>query len=636
MKHKKLTTIVALVLVAALAAGLGIWATGEANIPTVTYYDGSDGTNAHFTFTHTGKGSDTNLFPNFSDCMPGDSLTQTIRVQADSKNGAQGAKIYLRAEIDGDASAKEGSAISYNDVLDHISMTVSKNGVVLASNKTAKLFSQLDASEGLKSNVFIAEVSPKTDPVDLDVTIDVDPAMGNAFQEAAAHITFVFSVEDNELNFHDIPLMELIKQYGTPLKITYLPKISQQINRAKRMFNVAMAKVDYKGSYNYCYCTKSSHFSFVLEEAMKNDVHLETSSAYDIHIINALYDGGIIDKDRYIICNGFKRPQYVENIAQLVNDGFVNTIPVLDNKEELDLFEDAFTKKCKVGIRIACEEEPKFEFYTSRLGIRYNDILDFYKAKLKNSKKFQLKMLHFFINTGIKDTAYYWNELSKCMNVYCELKAICPELDSLNIGGGFPIKNSLNFEYDYEYLTEEIVAQIKNICQRNGVEEPNIFTEFGSFTVGESGAVLYSIVNQKQQNDRENWYMIDSSFITTLPDTWGINQRYIMLAVNNWDREYQRVLLGGLTCDSEDFYNAESHTNAIFLPKLEPGNTQYIGFFHTGAYQESLGGFGGIQHCLIPAPKHIIIDRDKSDNEYYTRLFAKEQSYRSMLRILGY
>ena len=32
------------------------------------------------------------------------------------------------------------------------------------------------------------------------------------------------------------------------------------------MFNVAMAKVDYKGSYNYCYCTKSSHFSFVLEE----------------------------------------------------------------------------------------------------------------------------------------------------------------------------------------------------------------------------------------------------------------------------------------------------------------------------------------------------------------------------------
>ena len=97
------------------------------------------------------------------------------------------------------------------------------------------------------------------------------------------------------------------------------------------------------------------------------------------------------------------------------------------------------------------------------------------------------------------------------------------------------------------------------------------------------------------------------------------------------------MFLGGLTCDSEDYYNGEAALQRrSSLPKLTPGETQYIGFFHTGAYQESLGGFGGIQHCLIPAPKHIIIDRDKGDNEYYTRLFAKEQSYRSMMRILGY
>ena len=443
-----------------------------------------------------------------------------------------------------------------------------------------------------------------------------------------------FSITDNNLNFNDVPLMDIIKQYGTPLKITYLPKITSQIQRAKRLFNVAMAKVDYQGNYNYCYCTKSSHFSFVLEEALKNDINLETSSAYDIPIINALYDNGIIDKDIHIICNGFKRPQYIDNIAGLVNNGFTNAIPILDNMQELPLLDDALNTKCKIGIRIASEEEPKFEFYTSRLGIRYYDIINYYTEVIKPNKKFEFKMLHFFINTGIKDTAYYWSELNKCLNVYCQLKKLCPELDSLNIGGGFPIKNSLGFNYDYEYMTEEIVAQIKNTCNQYDVEEPNIFTEFGSFTVGESGATLFSITNQKQQNDRELWYMIDSSFITTLPDIWGINQRYILLPVNNWDKEYQRVFLGGLTCDSEDYYNAESHANAIYLPKLTEGNTQYIGLFHTGAYQESLGGYGGIQHCLIPAPKHIIIDRDSED--YYTRLFAKEQSYRSMMRILGY
>ena len=43
-----------------------------------------------------------------------------------------------------------------------------------------------------------------------------------------------FSVVDNELNFHEVPLMDVIKQYGTPLKVTYLPKITSQIQRAKR------------------------------------------------------------------------------------------------------------------------------------------------------------------------------------------------------------------------------------------------------------------------------------------------------------------------------------------------------------------------------------------------------------------
>jgi arginine decarboxylase len=444
-----------------------------------------------------------------------------------------------------------------------------------------------------------------------------------------------FRVEDNELVFHNIPLMDIIKQYGTPLKVTYLPKISQQIQKAKKMFNVAIAKADYQGDYHYCYCTKSSHFSFVLEEVLKNDVHLETSSAFDIFLLETLHEQGMISKDSYIICNGFKRPQYIENISNLVNEGFENTIPILDNKFELDQLDRNITQKCKIGIRIASEEEPKFEFYTSRLGIRYNDIIPYYEEKIKNNPKFQLKMLHFFINTGIKDSAYYWNELSKCVNLYCQLKSICPELDSLNIGGGFPIKNSLSFDYDYEYMAEEIVAQIKMICERNNTVEPHIFTEFGSYTVGESGATFYSIIDQKQQNDRELWNMIDSSFMTTLPDTWALNQRFILLGINKWDSEYERVFLGGLTCDSEDYYNAEAHANAIFLPKLDNEEPLYIGLFHTGAYQESIGGYGGIQHCLIPAPKHIIIDVDE-EGEYTTKLFAKEQTHKSMLRILGY
>jgi arginine decarboxylase len=444
-----------------------------------------------------------------------------------------------------------------------------------------------------------------------------------------------FNLREDRLFFHGIDLMRLINEYGTPLKFNYLPQISNNIQRAKSWFREAINNLGYSGKYYYSYCTKSNHFSFVLDEVLKNDVHIETSSAYDIDIVRKLVETGKLEKGKFVICNGFKPPQYINNICQLIDEDFLRVVPVVDNTEELEQLLAGTTNELTIGIRIASEEEPKFEFYTSRLGIRYREIVPFYKAKLKENPRLKVKMLHFFINTGINDTAYYWNELTKCLRVYSDLKKLCPELDSLNIGGGFPIKKSLAFDFDYAYMVREILTQVKRVCTDNDIQEPNIFTEFGSFTVGESGGAIFSVLHQKQQNDREKWNMIDSSFMTNLPDTWAINQRFIMLPINRWNEDYERVLLGGLTCDSDDYYNSEQHSNAIYLPKFDKNNPLYIGFFNTGAYQETIGGFGGLKHCLIPEPKHVLIFRDE-DGKIQTQVFSEEQTAQDYLKILGY
>lgn len=444
-----------------------------------------------------------------------------------------------------------------------------------------------------------------------------------------------FDTDKRGLRFNGVSQMQLVKRYGTPLRITYLPKISENIQKARGWFNNAIKKHDYKGSYNYCYVTKSSHYKHVLEEVLKNNVHIETSSAYDLSIIENLYNKNLLDQKTTILCNGFKGENYLDKIARLINKGFTNIIPVVDHFEEIDQLLSRTKKKLNIGIRIAAEEDPKFEFYTSRLGTGYKNIIPFYKKYIQNNSRVNLSMLHFFINTGINDNAYYWNELHKCLRVFTQLKKLCPELHALNIGGGFPVKNSLSFDYDYEYIVNEIVNQIKLACEDGHVPEPDIFTEFGSFTVGESGGLIFKVLYQKQQNDREKWNMVDGSFMTFLPDTWAINKRFVMLPVNRWEDEYERVFLGGLTCDSDDYYNSEQHANAIYLPKYDPNKPLYIGFYNTGAYQDSLGGVGGIHHCLIPNPKHVLIDRDEDGHLKY-KTFAPEQKDKAMLKILGY
>ena len=223
----------------------------------------------------------------------------------------------------------------------------------------------------------------------------------------------------------------------------------------------------------------------LLRKTLKHGSQLETSSAFDLDIIRNLYQENRLDKKLLIICNGFKRPQYLQNIIELINQGFENCTPILDHLDEIKSYRENIKIDFQVGIRCASDEEPQFEFYTSRLGIRYTDIIEHYKNEIAPYPHIKLKILHFFINSGIKDTAYYWSELERLVNQYCKLKKVCPELDTLDIGGGFPIKTSLNFSFDFEHIVEQITSTIQRICFENEVSEPNIITEFGSYTVAE-------------------------------------------------------------------------------------------------------------------------------------------------------
>jgi arginine decarboxylase len=70
-------------------------------------------------------------------------------------------------------------------------------------------------------------------------------------------------------------------------------------------------------------------------------------------IIKELHERGLLPKDKYIICNGYKRPMYQEFIVELKNEGFENLIPILDSKNEINYYKEHLTGQTKIGMRIA-------------------------------------------------------------------------------------------------------------------------------------------------------------------------------------------------------------------------------------------------------------------------------------------
>ena len=305
--------------------------------------------------------------------------------------------------------------------------------------------------------------------------------------------------------------------------------------------------------------------------------------------------------------------------------GFTNVIIVLDSKNELKkLLSVSQGYKLKIGLRLSTDN--------SRFGIDKSEIIDFYIKNISNNINVELKMLHFFIDEGISDSDNYWKIFNSAILTYTKINKICNSLDNLNIGGGFPINNNLEKIISYENIISKMIHILSNNFNKHKIKHPNIFTEFGKYTVAESGAIIYRIIEKKQKN-KDCWYIINNSFMTTIPDSWTIKEKFVLLPINKWNNDFINVRIGGMSCDNYDNFTNKS----IALPEIDlnKDDSLYIGVFNTGAYQDALSGYGGIKHCLIPSPKQIIVYKDENGNikDY---VFKQKQSSNNMLNILGY
>ena len=111
---------------------------------------------------------------------------------------------------------------------------------------------------------------------------------------------------------------------------------------------------------------------------------METSSSYDIDLILKLYEHGALNKDATILHNGIKTDEYLKKIRLLQHQDFKSTITILDSVQELErITTQKLDKPIKIGLRISIDEEPQAAYYTSRLGINKQELLELVNDKIQ-------------------------------------------------------------------------------------------------------------------------------------------------------------------------------------------------------------------------------------------------------------
>lgn len=140
-------------------------------------YSGNAG---EFIFAPGSEYSPTDLFPNFKDVMPGDTLTQRITVNNDADKKVK-VKIYLRSLGATDES--------YVEFLNQLHLTVQK------AEDTPMFDAAADKTDGLTDWVCLGTLY-SGGKVDLNVKLDVPTSLDNLFQEKYGEIEWQFMVEE--------------------------------------------------------------------------------------------------------------------------------------------------------------------------------------------------------------------------------------------------------------------------------------------------------------------------------------------------------------------------------------------------------------------------------------------------------
>lgn len=442
------------------------------------------------------------------------------------------------------------------------------------------------------------------------------------------------SVRDGHLCFRDLDLFALPRAYGSPLELVYTPLIEERVRGMIALFAAARAELGYRGGFVYANASKANVAEEVIRHALLAGAHHETSSTYDVDIARLLWRHGVLPPDRLVINNGFKVPSYAENIIALRREGYANVVPVFDSAAEIDAF-IGLELPTMVGLRQRIERGvtslAELERVESRFGMGFAE-LRAQADRLAALPNLTFTLYHAMLGSQLDDEDAFLASLLVAVECYCVLKARHPTLEYFDFGGGMPVGYRLDFAFDYARFVQRFLAAVQEVCARHGVPEPTIVGEFGRYTTADHGAHLFKVVATKETaRDDACWYLVDSSLMVSLPDAWGIGQKFIVLPLNGYDRPIRRVWLGGLTCDSDDVYKEVDEPGYLTLP--EAGDELYLGFFGTGAYQEMLSGVRGVHHCLLPEAKELIVERDAT-GEHHRLMHA--QTSRNVLSVLGY
>jgi arginine decarboxylase len=306
-----------------------------------------------------------------------------------------------------------------------------------------------------------------------------------------------------------IDILEVVNEarsrsLGFPLVIRFQDLLRHRVESVNRAFQAAISEFGYRGAYRGVFPIKVNQLREVIEEIVDagQQFHfgLEAGSKPELVAALAMHK----DAQSLIICNGYKDPAFIR-IALLGCKLGKSVVIVVEKLEELEQIIRASKEvgvEPQIGIRVRLHSKGAGKWTTSggenaKFGLDTTNLVAASEMLKAAGLARCLKLVHFHVGSQVPDISTIKRAVREAARYYAKLSKLGHELGYLDVGGGLGVDydgSQSDFDssanYSLQEYTNDVVWNIMDVCDSEGVAHPAIVSEGGRAIVAHHSVLV--------------------------------------------------------------------------------------------------------------------------------------------------
>lgn len=316
-----------------------------------------------------------------------------------------------------------------------------------------------------------------------------------------------------------IDILEVVNEarergLGFPLVVRFQDLLRHRVDSVNRAFQSAIGEFGYRNHFRGVFPIKVNQLREVIEEIVDagQQYHfgLEAGSKPELIAALAMHK----DLDSLIVCNGYKDRAYIRSamLGRRLGKSVIIVVEKIEELQQTIRIAREMGVEPHIGIRVRLHSKGSGKWTTSggenaKFGLDTANLVAASELLKAEGLAHCLKLVHFHVGSQVPDISTIKRAVREAARYYAKLSKLGHELGYLDVGGGLAVDydgsrttfdSSMN--YSLQEYANDVVWNIMDVCDSEGVAHPAIVSEGGRAIVAHHSVLVVEAFGSIEKN----------------------------------------------------------------------------------------------------------------------------------------